>query len=233
MVQTDERLVAEQVATAGREKDRKATGERAGMAKEPPRGEGGARSTAEIQETPAVFGLEEHILGCLLCRPDLMSRLDAEMIDQQAPPLCADDFVHAESRAILIALQSLPSVEDTEGDQEPMLDGMPDVLLERCRAMIEQARRNPTLTDERLLKDLGDSLLRLRARNLYEQINQLEYLIMESEQTGAREQLRQYQELMVSYSAQKRQIQKLLDARSMIGALAQQTSSQTPIMLRR
>jgi predicted component of type VI protein secretion system len=99
--------------------------------------------------------------------------------------------------------------------------------------MIEQVRRSPTLTDERLLKDLGDSLLRLRARNLYEQISQLEYLILESEQTGAREQLRQYQELMVSYSAQKRQIQKLLDARSMLGALAQQASGQNPISLAR
>jgi predicted component of type VI protein secretion system len=96
---------------------------------------------------------------------------------------------------------------------------------------MQHARRQPTLTDERLLKDLGDSLLRLRARNLYEQISQLEYLIQETEQTGAREQLRQYQELMVSYSAQKRHIQKLLESRSMLGALAQQASSPNPIIL--
>jgi DNA primase len=234
MVQTDERLVAEQVATTGREKDRKATGERAaGVAKARARGEGGSQDAAEVQGMPAIFGLEEHILGCLLSRPDLMGQLDAEMIEQKAPPLCYDDFATAESRAILIALQVAPSVEDAEGDQDLLPPGIPDVLLERCRAVIEQARRNPTLTDEKLLKDLGDSLLRLRARNLYEQISQLEYLILESEQTGAREQLRQYQELMVSYSAQKRQIQKLLNARSMLGALEQQGSSQNPISLAR
>jgi len=233
MVQTDERLVAEQVATAGREKDRKATGERAaGVAKARTRGEvGSPGGAAEGRDVPAVFGLEEHVLGCLLSRPDLMGRLDAEMIEQQAPPLCADDFASAESRAILAALQIAPSAEDAEGDQDLVPPGIPDFLQERCRAVIEQARRNPTLTDEKLLKDLGNSLLRLRARNLYEQISQLEYLILESEQTGAREQLRQYQELMVSYSAQKRQIQKLLNARSMLGALAQQASSQNPISL--
>jgi len=36
---------------------------------------------------------------------------------------------------------------------------------------------------------------------------------------------------MVSYSAQKRQIQKLLESRSMLGALAQQASSANPIIL--
>jgi DNA primase len=231
MVQTDERLVAEQVAAVGREKDRKATGEQAGRARARPRGEGGSQGAAEVQGMPAVFGLEEHILGCLLCRPDLMGRLDAELIDQKAPPLCPDDFVHAESRAILTALQSLPAVEDAEGDRSFSLNGIPDVLQERCRAVMQQAQRYPTLTDERLVKDLGDSLLRLRARNLYEQISQLEYLIQETEQAGAREQLRQYQELMVSYSAQKLQIQKLLESRSMLGALAQQASSPKPIIL--
>lgn len=233
MIQTDERLVAEQVATAGREKDRKATGERAaGMAKARTRGEAGsADGAAAVQKVPAIFGLEEHILGFLLSRPDLMGRLDAEMIDQQAPPLCADDFASAENRAILAALQDAPSVEEAEEDQDLLPPGIPDVLREHCRAVIEQARRNPTLTDEKLLKDLGDMLLRLRARNLYEQIRQLEYLILEGDPTGAREQLRQYQELMVSYSAQKGQIQKLLSARSMLGSLAQQASSQNPISL--
>jgi DNA primase len=231
MVQTNERLVAEQVAAIGREKDRKGTGEQASKAGARPRGEGGSQGAAEAQEMPAVFGLEEHILGCLLCRPDLMGRLDAEMIEQKAPPLCTDDFVHAESRAILIVLQSLPAVEDAEGDRGLSLNGIPDVLQERCRAVMQQAQRHPTLTDERLVKDLGDSLLRLRARNLYEQISQLEYLIQETEQAGAREQLRQYHELMVSYSAQKLQIQKLLESRSMLGALALQASSPKPIIL--
>jgi DNA primase len=232
MVQTAERLVAEQVARGGREKDGRPAGERAaGGAKARTRGEGGAPDAVEVQEAAVVFGQEEHILGYLLCRPDLMGRLDAEMIELQAPPLCPDDFTGAENRAILIALQSAPvvDIDDEDQDQGVPPGSIPDILQERCRAVMDQVRRNPSLTDERLLKDLGDLLLRLRARNLYEQISRLETLILESEPSGALEQLRQYQDLMVSYSAQKRQIQKLLEARSMLGALAQQASRQNAI----
>jgi DNA primase len=232
MVQTDERLVAEQVAAAGREKDRKTTAERtAGKTRPPAQVEGGSPGPAQGQDAQAPFGLEEHILGCLLCRPDLMGQLDAELIGQQAPPLCHDDFASAENRAILLALLAAPASEVTEGDPELVPLGLPDVLQERCQAVIAQTRRDPTLTDEKLLKDLGDSLLRLRARNLRQQTRQLEQLILESQQSGAHEQLREYQELMVSYGAQRDQIEKLLNARSMLGALAKQASSQKRISL--
>jgi DNA primase len=232
LVNTNERLVAEQVSRTGIEKEgRPAAGRGAGKTKPQAHADSSAPGAAAGPETPAVFGQEEHILGYLLDRPDLMGRLDAEMIAQQAPPLCSDDFAGPENRAILIALQSAPAVEGADEEQEAPWSGMPDILAERCRAVTEQVRRNPGLTDEKLLKELGDLLLRLRARNLYEQISRLESLILETEQTDAREQLRRYQDLMVSYSVQKRQIQKLLEARSMLGALAQQAAKQTPINL--
>jgi DNA primase len=232
MVQTDERLVAEQVAAAGREKDRKTTPARVARGTGPQtRGEDTSSGPVQGQDMQAPFGLEEHILGCLLCRPDLMGQLDAELIGQQAPPLCHDDFTSAENRAILLALLEAPTSEVAEGDPELVPHGLPDVLQARCQAVITQARRDPTLTDEKLLKDLGDSLLRLRARNLRQQTKQLEQLILESQQSGAREQLREYQELMVSYGAQRDQIEKLLNARSMLGALAKQAASQNPIGL--
>jgi DNA primase len=233
MVRTKERLVEEQVARAGRQERRNTGTPRRASADTKSTGPGDSSSPGlgQEQDAPAAFGLEEHILGVLLCRPDLMGQLDAELIGLHAPPLCVDDFASGENRAILLALQSVPDAEVTEGDQDLVPPGLPDVLEKRCQALIGQERRNPTLTDEKRLKDLGDSLLRLRARNLHRQISQLEYLILESEQAGAREQLRQYQELVVSYSAQKRQVQKLLDARSLLGALAQQASSQNLISL--
>ncbi len=215
LVQTDERVVAQQVATAGREKDRKAAGA-AGL-KQPGAEEGDAADRGAIAHAP--FGLEEHILGCLLARPDLMGQLDADMIAHQAPPLSVEDFAGPENRAILAALQSAPSVTDLESSEE-LWSNLPEVLKESCREILARTLRGPVLTDEKLRKDLGDSLLRLRARHLHQQISQLEFMILESERTGAREELRQYQELMVSYSAQKRHIDRILNARSKIGALA-------------
>jgi DNA primase len=230
MVQTDERLVAEQVAAASRGKDRKtgrsaasgtATGAIRGADESPP-----AVSEGDAQ---AIYGLEEHLLGYLLCRPDLLGQLDAELIGEQAPPLSGDDFVRAENRAVILALQAAPGFESGDVDWECVPPDLPEVLQAHCRAVTAQMRRMPSLTDEKLLKDLGDSLLRLRARNLYQQIRQLEYLILEGQGAGEPDELREYQDLMVSYSAQKRQIQKLLEARSMLGALAQQSANQSPI----
>jgi len=170
----------------------------------------------------ALSGLEEYILGWLLLRPDLLADLDADMIGQQAPPLGPEDFSSAESRALLAALQAFhPLTEDDT--PEDRLAGWPEELQAHARAMIAGVLGKPSLPDEKLTKDLGDSLLRLRERNLRTQIRQVEALIQESEDTKApdgREEARLLHELMAGYSAQKRHIHKLLDVRSMAGALA-------------
>jgi uncharacterized membrane protein len=82
-------------------------------------------------------------------------------------------------------------------------------------------QRKPPLTDEKLIKDLGDSLLRLRERNLRRQVQQVETLIRESEENGEKEQARQLHERMATYTMQRLQISTLLNSRSMTGALAQ------------
>jgi DNA primase len=163
-------------------------------------------------------GLEEHLLGHLLAWPELLARLDADLSGQNTPPLSEEDFTRGENRTILAALQtSLDAAEDWSLDH--VLDGLPTALHALCQALAERARQSPALTDDKLVKDAGDSLLRLRARNLSQRVGQLQFLIRDSEEAGAREQLREYHELMTLYTAQKRHIQKLLDARTMIGAL--------------
>ena len=84
-------------------------------------------------------------------------------------------------------------------------------------AAVSQVRRRPPLTDEKLVKDLGDSLLRIRERNLKRQVQQLEFLIRESTEAEDRDESRRLHELMATYTAQKRHIQKLLNNRSIAG----------------
>jgi len=79
----------------------------------------------------------------------------------------------------------------------------------------------PPLTDEKLIKDLGDSLLRIRERNLKRQVQQIEFLIRDTTAVEDREEIRRLRELMTTYAAQKRHIQKLLNMRSIAGVLAQ------------
>ncbi len=236
LIRTDELLVAEQVALLGRQAGRQVKAAAATRSEDggTPRQAGPAETSkpeargASTGKLAASAGLEEHILGCLFCRPDLLAQLDAEMIAQQAPPLSHEDFSRAENRAGLVALLAGAPAEASE--PEELLANQPEELREYSRDLYERAQRDPSLTDEKLLKDLGDSLLRLRARNLYQQIAQLKFLIQESEESAAHEQLRQYQELMVSYAAQTDRVQKLLDARSMAGALARMAERKTSNM---
>jgi len=116
----------------------------------------------------------------------------------------------------------VPAPED--GFLDTLLDRLPEELHERSLALLQRAQGGLPLTDEKLAKDVGDVLLRLREQNLRRDINQLRFLIIESEEAGVVEQLRAYHDLVVSYTAQKRHIQKLLNSRTMTGALAQSSN---------
>ncbi len=172
-------------------------------------------------ELPRSFGPEEYILGWLLLRPELLGQLDEEMISQQAPPLSPEDLSSAENQALLTAVMSLPAKPRGDATVEERLAGLAEPLRAGGKAAVEQVRLRPPLTDEKLIKDLGDSLLRTRERNLKRQVQQLEFLLRESRDVEDRDESRRLHELMATYTAQKRHIQKLLNNRSIAGVLAQ------------
>lgn len=224
LIQTDERLVAEQIALAGRPGDRqRPTPVTAPEQAPPPAAQAapgqGPQAGRKKRPPTQVFGAEEYLLGWLLLRPDLLPALDTDMIDQQAPPLGPDDFLGTESRALLVELLALaPQAEELMVEER--IAALSEPLQEYGRHIVAEVQRRPPLTDEKLIKDLGDSLLRLRERNLRRQVQQVEFLILESEHSGAHERSRELHELMATYTAQKRHIQRLLSVRSATGALA-------------
>jgi len=224
LVKADERLIAEQVKRSADA----ATGQSAAgrLRRAAPNGDGAASPVAPPKSSGAVVmnpasaasAKEGHLLGCLLSRPDLLGLLDAQLIGLSIAPLGPEDFVETENRTIATALQAnLPMI--AAADPGEILAAVPAALTEHCRRLLEQAQGRPALTDERLLKDLGDLVLRLRKDSLHQQVGQLKYLISELEESGSRDQLRPYQELMTSYSARIGQLQKLLNSRTMSGAL--------------
>jgi DNA primase len=226
LVKADERLIADQImrsAAAARDGQPAASRPRHAA----PAGAGEASSGAASRAAGVLVGgqassasaKEGHLLGCLLSRPDLLSLLDAQLIELSVPPFTPEDFVETENRAVAMMVQAnLPAV--AAYDPSEILAAVPEALAEHCRRLLEQAQRRPALTDERLLKDMGDLILRLRKDSLHQQVGQLRYLINELEESGSRDQLRPYQELMTSYSARIGQLQKLLNSRTMSGALA-------------
>ena len=239
LVQADERLIAAQVATLGRGADLARQDAKAAAQPHSPRPRetrtpsNAADTSSGAVRRPGVAlpgsayrtpssGLEEYILGWLLLRPELLASLDAEMIGQQTPPLGPEDFARAESRALLAELQATPAPGEDLSSEDRLAE-LPPPLDAYARSLAAEVQGKPPLPDEKLTKDLVDSLLRLRERNLGAQIQNVKSLIQESELAGApddREGARQLHELMAVYSAQKRHIHKLLDVRSFSGALA-------------
>ncbi len=227
LVQADERLVAEQVLRAAAAPGtRRRSDERsvAGADRPLAEGEQAARPAAALQpaldRASAGRRREMLLLGYLLERPDLWAALDAQLIELRVPPLGPEDFSDTENRAIVTALQANLAVV-LAGTTDDLVSLMTEALQPRCREAQDLARRHPDLTDEKLLKDMGDLVLRLRQDRLRQQVAQLRYLIGELEESGRRDQLRPFQELATSYSMQIGQLQKLLNARTMAGALAQ------------
>ncbi len=234
LVQTNERLVAEQVMRSapapiaereGQGTPIRARRDAANAGETPGPGQPGAGApqksvgTTAPGRSSAVSAKEGHLLGCLLSRPDLLTMLDAELIELRVPPFSPEDFADTENRAVAMMLQvNLPAI--TTLDPGEIMAAMPEALSQHYRSLLEQAQRRPALTDEKLLKDMGDLILRLRKDSLHQQVGQLRYLINELEESGSRDQLRPYQELMTSYSARIGQLQKLLNSRTMTGALA-------------
>ena len=216
-VQMDERLVAEQVQRGGLLEERQGrAADEADVRRRVP-----AAGAPKRVELPRSFGPEEYILGWLLLRPELLGQLDEEMISQQAPPLSPEDLSSAENQALLTAVMSLPAKPRGDATVEERLAGLAEPLRAGGKAAVEQVRLRPPLTDEKLIKDLGDSLLRTRERNLKRQVQQLEFLLRESRDVEDRDESRRLHELMATYTAQKRHIQKLLNNRSIAGVLAQ------------
>ena len=143
--------------------------------------------------------------------------LDTDLINCQAAPLGADDFSNAEHQALLIAVQGFAGPADDFGAADRLHD-LPEVLQSRARAIFGEAAARPPLTEEKLLKDLGDSVLRLRLLHLSAQVRQLEALQRESQEAGT-EEWRQYKDTISICNAQADHMQKLLHGRTMTGAL--------------
>jgi DNA primase len=219
-VQMDERLVAEQIRRGGVLEERQARAADAAAARRRVPVAPSLKRTA----MPPAFTSEEYILGWLLLRPELLARLDEEMIAQQAPPLGPEDLSSAENQALLTGLLALSPSQGSETNAEDRLAEMPEPLRAGGQAAVNQVRLRPSLTDEKLIKDLGDSLLRLRLRHLYERIRRLEALVRESQEAGT-EEWRQYTDTISMYNAQADHMQKVLHGRSTAGVLAQRKAN--------
>jgi DNA primase len=153
----------------------------------------------------------EHLLALLLCHSDLLPRLDAEMDRIQTKQLSSEDLTNEEDRALLAVLRRPEMRVDLVWAERQ--DLLPVELQPRAANLLVTFEKAPELTDERITKDAVATLLNLRARRITEQLTHIQYLMQDGEAEFLPERLSEYEDLVLSYTTQKRKIQHLLSAR--------------------
>jgi DNA primase len=143
------------------------------------------RAAALPQERPlsgeTLADLESHCLSTLLQRRDLLGRVNQALNDKQLEPMQAQDFQNVGSRAIFEAWETLLA-NASPNPVEALHDQLPADLQTRLQELL--APGDSQLADEQLVRDLGLTFLRLRARNLNRLGQELGQLTREAQESG-------------------------------------------------
>lgn len=219
MIQTDERTVerlvlrhapkvqpaAESPAMAW---DRTAAEdwEHAPIGKPPAQQMAALRPAVALRPSPAV-----HSLALLLMYPSLLPQLQGELVALGASPLDEDDFDRVETRAVCAALLAGAVREDGLWPEAP-------VALQQVVAELRSyGQRWPALPRQQALKDLVDSVLRLRVTALNARTRQLPALVRDAEAQGQWQEARTFRQALQDWSQQRFVLEQTLNARTLAG----------------
>jgi DNA primase len=155
------------------------------------------------------YGLEAYCLSLLLGRPALLAKVKALTDELEIEPLGPADFSDTQHQALFDALQA--AAADFAADA--FRASLEETLAARFDALLERADGQPPAPDERLEKNLGDAVLRLRRRRVQERNQQLKQLQADARATGDHKAA-EYEELVQSQAATLRRIDGVLGMRS-------------------
>ena len=144
--------------------------------------------------------LEAHCLGVLLRRPDLLYKVDRELLQEGLSRLVIDDFQQVGHQEIFRLIHESVDQDMAEplnfvlGNLSLEMMDLADDLLARTEKF------NPN--DERVLEDLLRAVIDLRTRGIRQSIDYLRYLMEEDQEKGD-PKASQYQKAMVQLNQAK------------------------------
>ncbi len=162
-----------------------------------------------------VFGPEEYCVSCLLRHPQLLSNIDALLHEVGEPPLGAEDFTRPEIRELFTLVRQVP-VQDGFLNAERLWSNVPASLQLAFEQLWQGWANAPEVSLSEVEKDLGDTVLRLRAWNLRRWGKEVWFLFEDAMAQGDA-RAREYGERMRAYTAAKRQVDQALAMRSAVG----------------
>lgn len=165
-------------------------------------------------KSPA-FGPEEYCVSRLLRHPQLLSSVDALLHQVGEPPLGAEDFTRPEIRELFALVRQI-SVGDGAFDAKRFWSNVP-ASLQTAFELLWQGWADATeVSLNEVEKDLGDTVLRLRAWNLKRWGKEVWFLFEDALAQGDA-RAGEYGEKMRAYTEAKRRVDQALAMRSAVG----------------
>jgi DNA primase len=171
----------------------------------PSRVEGSVAGDLAIHAAPEL--LEEHVLSVLLRRPDLVYRVDRALQENGLNRLSIDDFQTGDHQALLQLVDESLKQDHSEPQlfvqnslSLPLMD-----LVDRLLAKTDQLDPN----EDKVLEDLVRTLLVLRQRRLFQEIEHIQFL-MEEAQLVEDQNVAEIQKTMMEYIAARSRLDQAL-----------------------
>jgi DNA primase len=167
--------------------------------------EGTVSGDLPIHATPEL--LEAHCLSVLLRRPDLVYRVDRALQENGLNRLSVDDFQSSDHQALL----QLVDESLKQDHAEPLIfvqNSLSLPLMELADQLLMKTEKlDPN--EDKVLEDLVRTLLVLRQRRLFQEIEHIRYL-MEEAQLVEDSSVADYQKTMVQYIAARSRLDQAL-----------------------
>lgn len=152
-----------------------------------------------------------HLLALLVSQSNIFPHLQSELVELGVGSLDEDDFNRSEERAVCAALLAgnLDDADDWDSSD-------PDLAryAEQLRAY---GQRWPQLSQQQLLKDLVDTVLRLRIDNLEVRTRALPALAQDAESEGNQDDAMAYRQMQGELSQHRRSLEQTLNVRTYAG----------------
>jgi DNA primase len=152
-----------------------------------------SRADSLMGMMPPGQAIENHCIGVLLQRPELLNTLNRKLLQAGLSRLVVQDFNQTDCQTIFHLIQQ--SLEQDEVELIQFIhDNLPESVDERVKDILAHAPQLGSVED-RVVEDLMRAVMRNRMFSLTERINQLRFLQEEAQQQGELRTL-SYEELV-------------------------------------
>jgi DNA primase len=168
-------------------------------------------SPVPVADKPDVK-LERYCLTLIMANPSALAMANDILEKQGVPGLSINDFKQGDNREIFKSLHVWTASETPK--IEVLRDMIGESLNQYLANLADQWHRRPPAPYEDIDQDLSGAILRLRLRNIAEQINELTAL---QHNTNNSQDDRYYTEMAEQYKQERKKLEYTRDALSLVG----------------